>query len=81
MARTFPLDLLQAQREWTRTYDALALQPFRTVLRRRLQLLSSRIARHPYWSAGPGHSSADRTELRRQARAAGDTRRGRHDHP
>ncbi|GGU44484.1 hypothetical protein GCM10010289_76330 [Streptomyces violascens] len=70
MARNFPPDLVQAQREWTRTYDALAAEPFRTVLRRRLQLLSSRIARHPYWSAAAGRSSADRTELRRQARAA-----------
>ncbi|MFD9636911.1 hypothetical protein [Streptomyces violascens] len=70
MAQTFPPDLVQTQREWTRTYDALALQPFRTVLRRRLQRLSSRIARHPYWSAGSGRSPAARTELLRQARAA-----------
>ncbi|WP_329468714.1 hypothetical protein [Streptomyces sp. NBC_01431] len=70
MVRIFPPDLLQAQREWTRTYEALAHQPFRTVLRRRLQLLSSRIARHSYWSAKGGRPSSDRTELRRQARAA-----------
>ncbi|MFE4874330.1 hypothetical protein [Streptomyces sp. NPDC056682] len=70
MARTFPPDLVQAQREWIRTYEALAVQPFRTVLRRRLQLLSSRIAGHPYWNAGTGRSLAARTELRRQARAA-----------
>ncbi|MEU3501690.1 hypothetical protein ABZ726_13245 [Streptomyces hundungensis] len=69
MARTFPLDLVQAQREWTRTYEALARTPFRTVLRRRLQLLSCRIAAHPYWEAGTGRSTAARTELRRQARA------------
>ncbi|MFF3699482.1 hypothetical protein [Streptomyces sp. NPDC002221] len=60
-----PPDLVQAQREWTRTYEALARTPFRTVLRRRLQLLSCRIASHPYWSAD--RSAADRTELRRQA--------------
>jgi hypothetical protein len=36
-------DLVQAQREWIRTYAALARQPLRTaVLRRHLQLLSSR---------------------------------------
>ncbi|MGW2789784.1 hypothetical protein ACWC9H_07640 [Streptomyces sp. NPDC001251] len=66
MARTFPPDLVQTQREWTRTYEALARTPFRTVLRRRLQLLSCRIATHPYWNAG--RSAAARTELRRQAR-------------
>ncbi|MEV5950374.1 hypothetical protein [Streptomyces sp. NPDC051993] len=70
MARIFPPDLMQAQREWTRTYDALAAEPFRTFLRRRLQLLSARIASHPYWSVGAGRSSADHVELRRQARAA-----------
>ncbi|WP_189961789.1 hypothetical protein [Streptomyces violascens] len=69
MARTFPHDLVQLQREWNRTYEALASAPFRTVLRRRLQLLSCRIAGHPYLSR-PGRSSASRTELRRQARAA-----------
>ncbi|MGW2865592.1 hypothetical protein [Streptomyces sp. NPDC001205] len=69
MARTFPPDLVQAQREWLRTYEALARTPFRTVLRRRLQLLSSRITHHPYWGNGTGRSPAARTELRRQARA------------
>ncbi|PJM98638.1 hypothetical protein CG740_34955 [Streptomyces sp. CB01201] len=68
MARTFPPDLVQTQRERTRTYEALARTPFRTVLRRRLQLLSCRIGSHPYWSAG--RSAADRTELLRQARTA-----------
>ncbi|MGW2865534.1 hypothetical protein [Streptomyces sp. NPDC001205] len=69
MARIFPPDLVQTQREWTRTYEALARTPFRTVLRRRLQLLSCRIATHPYWDAGTGRSAAGRTELRRHARA------------
>ncbi|MET9365630.1 hypothetical protein ABZX93_32590 [Streptomyces sp. NPDC006632] len=70
MARTFSPDLIQTQREWTRTYEALARTPFRTVLRRRLQLLSCRIASHPYWEAGTGRSAAARTELRHQARTA-----------
>ncbi|MFF3699451.1 hypothetical protein [Streptomyces sp. NPDC002221] len=68
MARTFPPDLVQTQRAWTRTYEALARTPFRTALRRRLQQLSCRIATHPYWDAGTGRSAAARTELRRQAR-------------
>ncbi|MEV8527472.1 hypothetical protein AB0451_25520 [Streptomyces sp. NPDC052000] len=45
--------LMQTQRDWNRTYAALTHDPFRTVLRRRLQLLSSRIARHPYWGSQP----------------------------
>ncbi|MGW2863239.1 hypothetical protein [Streptomyces sp. NPDC001205] len=69
MARTFPHDLVQLQRDWNRTYEALACAPFRTVLRRRLRVLSCRIAGHPYWSRA-GRSSAARTELGRQARAA-----------
>ncbi|WP_438292802.1 hypothetical protein [Streptomyces sp. HUAS TT7] len=69
MAQTpFPHDLVQAQRDWYRTYEALAHSPFRTVLRRRLQLLSSRIARHPYWGNATGRLSAAHVELRRQAR-------------
>ncbi|MEU9192421.1 hypothetical protein [Streptomyces hundungensis] len=76
MARTFPPDLVETQRDWIRTYAALARTPFRTVLRRRLQLLSCRIAQHAYWSAGAGHSPAARTELRRQARAADQRRSG-----
>lgn len=71
MAQTpFPHDLVEAQRDWNRTYEALAHSPFRTVLRRRLQLLSSRIARHPYWGTASGRPPAARVELRRQARAS-----------
>ncbi|MFG3280971.1 hypothetical protein [Streptomyces sp. NPDC048111] len=69
MARTFPPDLVQTQREWIRTYELLARSPARTLLRYRLQRLSCRIAQHPYW-AGAGRSRAAQTELRRQARAA-----------
>ncbi|MFD7015637.1 hypothetical protein [Streptomyces sp. NPDC059928] len=68
MARTFPPDPVQAQRDWTRMYATLTHDPFRTALRRRLQLLSSRIARHPYWGGGIS-SATGRVELRRQARS------------
>ncbi|POX42702.1 hypothetical protein C3486_03785 [Streptomyces sp. Ru73] len=72
MAHTtpFPRDLLDAQRDWNRTYAALAARPANTAaLRRRLQLLSARIAGHPFWTATERRSAATRAELRRQARA------------
>lgn len=71
MAHTpFPHDLVQAQRDWNRTYAALAApQPLcTTALRRRLLRLSSRIFWHPFWSTGPGRSPAARVELRLQVR-------------
>ncbi|MFC9431666.1 hypothetical protein [Streptomyces sp. NPDC056987] len=77
---TFPEDLLQAQREWNRTYEALAAScPGTTVLRRRLLRLSDVIAHHPFLAGGPGRSSALRCELRRAARetAATDASVGR----
>ncbi|MFD7017548.1 hypothetical protein [Streptomyces sp. NPDC059928] len=68
---SYPIDLLQAQRDWCRTYEALSALPptaGTAALRRRLLLLSSRIAGHPHWSVR--HSpSASRAELRRLARA------------
>ncbi|WP_030622368.1 hypothetical protein [Streptomyces sclerotialus] len=73
MARTTPFlqDLIEAQREWNRTYQALAARPTHTAaLRHRLQLLSARIAGHPFWTATERRSAATRAELRRQARAA-----------
>ncbi|WP_030253038.1 hypothetical protein [Streptomyces violens] len=72
MARTtsFPQDLIEAQHEWNRTYEALAARPpHTTALRRRLQLLSARIAGHPFWTATTRRSAATRAELRRQTRA------------
>ncbi|MFJ8314033.1 MULTISPECIES: hypothetical protein [unclassified Streptomyces] len=73
MARTFPDDLLQAQREWHRTYAALAERPVHTTaLRRRLQVLSRRIETHPFFDAMPGGAAAARVELRRQARMHGE---------
>lgn len=65
----FPEDLLQTQQDWNRTYEALAARPAHTTaLRRRLQLLSARIAAHPFWTATERRSAATRAELRRQAR-------------
>ncbi|MEW1724728.1 hypothetical protein [Streptomyces sp. NPDC093109] len=66
----FPEDLLQAQLEWIRTYEALAARAGdAAVLRRRLLRLSEAIARHPFLAAGPARSPAVRVELRRAARA------------
>ncbi len=67
----YPHDLLQAQRDWYRTYNALAALPppaGTTALRRRLLDLSSRIVWHGHWSAQPSPPAA-RVELRRLARA------------
>ncbi|MFF4749121.1 LexA family protein [Streptomyces sp. NPDC002514] len=67
--RMFPLDLVQAQRDWNRTYAALERRPFRTaVLRRQLQRLSVRLASHPYWETAAGRSPAARVELRQHVR-------------
>ncbi|MGP3980636.1 hypothetical protein [Streptomyces sp. KR80] len=68
MVRTpIPHDLVQIQRAWHGTYRALAESPSNSAaLRRRLQVLSSRIASHPFWKSAP---PAVRVELRRQARA------------
>ncbi|MGW7517805.1 hypothetical protein ACWGJ2_19675 [Streptomyces sp. NPDC054796] len=74
MAPRFPHDLVTAQREWHRTYAALAApspaDP--AALRRRLLHLSTRIWWHPAWNTsicptgrGPGTAA-----LRRHARPA-----------
>ncbi|MEU9960548.1 hypothetical protein [Streptomyces sp. NPDC050982] len=67
---SFPPDLIRAQRDWNRIYEALAQRPCHTaVLRRRLRELSSQLAAHPFWETEAGWSSAARLELRRQVRA------------
>jgi hypothetical protein len=69
-AQTFPPELTQTQRDWNRTYEALAQQPPQTTaLRRRLQELSSRLASHPHWGSQTGRSPAAKVELRRQVRS------------
>ncbi|MFE2038470.1 hypothetical protein ACFXBB_35655 [Streptomyces scopuliridis] len=67
----FPPDLLQAQLEWTRTYEALAEpRPGNlTALRRRLLRFSRTIARHPHVQVPNGRAPAAWGELRRAARA------------
>jgi hypothetical protein len=67
----FPDDLVQAQRDWDATYEALAAprQHGTTALRRRLLRLSARIWWHPFWTTRPSGVPAARAELRRQARA------------
>ncbi|MGW0730931.1 hypothetical protein [Streptomyces sp. NPDC002851] len=64
-----PRDLVQAQHDWNRTYEALAVTPptqGTTTLRRRLLRLSNQIARHH------AKTSAPAGELRRQARESGN---------
>ncbi|MFI6881121.1 hypothetical protein ACIBL6_47525 [Streptomyces sp. NPDC050400] len=54
--------------EWTHAYEALAHGGGpHAVLRRRLVLLSVRLAAHPYWGGRTPPAGA-RMELRRQAR-------------
>ncbi|MFD3442239.1 hypothetical protein ACFWU3_32575 [Streptomyces sp. NPDC058685] len=65
----FPSDLVQAQRDWNRTYAQLAEGvPHCTTLRCRLLRLSVRLLWHPFWETERGRSPAARVELRRQAR-------------
>ncbi|MEU3465654.1 hypothetical protein ABZ721_37675 [Streptomyces sp. NPDC006733] len=73
MRREFPLDLLQAQRDWYATYRLLAEARGTQIaaLRQRLQRLSVRIAAHPHWTTlrdGP----AARMELKQQAWCAAE---------
>ncbi|MER6206380.1 hypothetical protein [Streptomyces sp. NPDC001642] len=66
---TFPRDLIQTQRQRTRTYAALERRPYDTVaLRRRLQRLDTRIASHPFWRTPAGRSPAAKVELREWVR-------------
>ncbi|MEW2614576.1 hypothetical protein AB0937_31250 [Streptomyces sp. NPDC047880] len=69
--RTFPDDLVRAQREWSATYRQLADRPGRTELRRRLHRLSVRAYFHPYWQQRRPAPAAW-WELRELGRAAGD---------
>jgi hypothetical protein len=72
MAPRIPHDLVAAQREWHRTYAALAApaptDP--TALRRRLLLLSTRIWWHPVWDApdSPASRGPGTAALRRRVR-------------
>ncbi|MEU5138012.1 hypothetical protein AB0H02_37165 [Streptomyces californicus] len=59
--------MIEAQRQWHSTYQALAVPSPRHAaeLRRRLLLLSARVYWHPFWSTSEGWSPAARLELRR----------------
>ncbi|MFE4869163.1 hypothetical protein [Streptomyces sp. NPDC056682] len=72
--------LMQTQRDWNRTYAALTHDPFRTVLRRRVQLLSSRIARHPCWGSGTSSATVESSCAAGLAPKNG-RRRELYDHP
>lgn len=66
----FPLDLVEAQTAWYRTYWQLAESgptASTTRNRQRLQELSRQIAGHPYW-CGPSGTPAARMELKELAR-------------
>ncbi|MEU6993987.1 hypothetical protein ABZ953_25455 [Streptomyces sp. NPDC046465] len=63
MRHTIPHELIRTQREWTLTYEKLADQPGRTVLRRRLIHLTARLHFHPCL-----RDPAARMRLRRLAR-------------
>ncbi|UUN28023.1 hypothetical protein [Streptomyces sp. FIT100] len=74
---SFPHDLIQLQRAWNRTYEALATPRARdvTALRRQLLQLSTRLFWHPYFEAPPNGRPATGAELRRQARGSAPSRR------
>ncbi|MER5833834.1 hypothetical protein ABT116_23990 [Streptomyces sp. NPDC002130] len=71
--RTFPDDLVRAQREWSATYRQLADRPGRTELRRRLYRLSVQAYFHPCWQRRRP-SPAAWWQLREPGNAAGDVR-------
>lgn len=63
MQYPFPMDLVQAQQEWSSTYHKLAERPGRTELRRHLYRLSTAVLFHSYWQEH-GRSPAVWMELR-----------------
>lgn len=67
---TFPRDLIQTQRQRTRTYAALESRPHGTVaLRQQLRQLDNLLAAHPFWKTPAGRSPSARVELRERVRA------------
>lgn len=65
---TFPLDLIQAQRDLLRVHAAIERRPGgkTAVLQRRLKMLSVRVAVHPFWETEAGRATTARGELRRR---------------
>lgn len=68
---TYPTDLVQAQIDYHRAYQALAADPYDspTALRRRLLHLSAQVLFHSYWARIGGRARLE--GLRRQARMLG----------
>ncbi|MFJ8140637.1 LexA family protein [Streptomyces sp. NPDC096013] len=66
---TFPLDLIQAQRDLNRVYASLERRPVHTApLRRRLQALLVRLAAHPYWETTAGRDPSAKVALKERVR-------------
>lgn len=66
---TFPLDLIQTQRDLNRVYASLERRPAHTATRRkRLQQLLARLASHPYWDTTAGREPSAKTALRQRVR-------------
>ncbi|MFJ9558458.1 LexA family protein [Streptomyces fuscichromogenes] len=65
----FPLDLIEAQRDWNRARAALARRPVATPeLLNRLRTLTARVTVHSFWETEDGRSPTARDDLRRRVR-------------
>jgi hypothetical protein len=74
---TFPLDLIQTQRDLTRVYASLERRPVHTAaLRRRLQELMKRLASHPYWETAAGRDPSAKVALRQRVRELNEAESG-----
>ncbi|MEU1141805.1 hypothetical protein ABZ392_33855 [Streptomyces sp. NPDC005885] len=74
---TFPLDLIQIQRDLNRVYASLERRPAGTAApRRRLQQLVARLASHPYWETAAGRDPSAKVALRQRVRELDDAESG-----
>ncbi|MFK0160864.1 LexA family protein [Streptomyces sp. NPDC090493] len=65
----FPLDLIEAQRDWNHLRAELARRPAGTPeLLNRLRILTARVAVHSFWETEDGKSPSARDDLRRRVR-------------
>ncbi|ALV33060.1 hypothetical protein AS200_14105 [Streptomyces sp. CdTB01] len=63
----FPLDLIEAQRDWNRARAALVRRPVKTPeLLNRLRTLGVRVAVHSFWETEDGKSPSAREDLRQR---------------
>lgn len=65
---TFPLDLIQTQRDLNRVYASLDRPGDTAARRRRLQRLMARLASHPYWETTAGRAPSAKVALRQRVR-------------